>query len=326
MSHPDHHQTHRRRPQAVAAWIAVAALAGAGVWWVAGCGGSAPAVPAAAETYRDVAYASVSPSQTLDLFLPASTDSRAVPLIVVIHGGGFYSGDKQELTVAAQALVDAGFAVATLNYRLTAEARFPAAAQDVKAAVRWLRANAAIYRLDPDRFGAWGQSAGGWLVAMLGVTGDQPTIFDDPTLGNPEVSSAVQAVAGWYGVYDFATEAAQAAEVAACADEFLPHVGLRSFESYWLGDYSATSPLIAAAGLTGYVATAGSLPAWYLAHGDADCVVPAAQSVELGSALEAAGATVTVVLLPGQAHPTTAFDAAQTAPTVAFMTTALGFS
>ena len=131
MSFPDHHHQRRHWPKVFAGWVALAALVGGGVWWVAARGDSTAAVPADAVTHRDLAYATVSPSQTLDLSLPATTDSRDVPLIVVIHGGGFYSGDKQELTPAARALVDAGFAVATLNYRLTAEARFPAGAQEV---------------------------------------------------------------------------------------------------------------------------------------------------------------------------------------------------
>lgn len=329
-----HHRKGHHWPEVLGGWAAVVVLAGSGTWWAVSRGDADTLSNRAASnstfvapvTLLDVAYATASPSQTLDLFLPTTDGSRAVPLVVLVHGGGFYSGDKQELTDPAKALVDAGFAVASLNYRLTAEARFPAAAQDVKAAVRWLRANAATYQIDPDRFGAWGQSAGGWLVAMLGVTGDQTTVFDDPTLGNPEVSSAVQAVAAWYGVYDFATETAQAAQIAACATVFVPHIGLRSFESYWLGDYSATSPLIATANLTAYVATAGSLPTWYLAHGDADCVVPYLQSVELRSALAANGATVTLIVLPGQPHPTTAVDDTQTAPTIAFLAEALGLN
>lgn len=316
-------------PEVLGSWAAVAALAGSGIWWAVARGDGTTAPPATlvgAVAHLDVAYATVSTSQRLDLYVPLRDVSRPLPLIVVVHGGGFYGGDKQDMTTFTQAFVDAGFAVASVNYRRTTEALFPAGAQDVKAAVRWLRANAAAYDIDPDRFGAWGQSAGGWLVAMLGVTGDQATVFDDPTLGHPEVSSAVQAVAAWSGVYDFATETAQAAAVTACDSTFVPHVGLRSFESYWLGDFSATSPLIQTANLTAYVPTAGPLPTWYLAHGDADCVVPYTQSLELDAALTAAGSTVSLVIVPGEGHATVTFDEAQTAPTVAFFVDALGLS
>jgi hypothetical protein len=112
---------------------------------------------------------------------------------VIVHGA-FKGGDKAMVGAKVQPLLDGGFAVASVNYRLSGEATFPAGAQDVKAAVRWLRANAATYSIDPDRFAAWGESAGGNLVALLGTTSDQATVLDDPELGN--VSSGVQAVTG----------------------------------------------------------------------------------------------------------------------------------
>ena len=118
---------------------------------------------------RDIAYAPVSGAQKLDLHLPAQAGDR-LPLVVVIHGGAFLMGDKTMDAEEIAALVDAGFAAAALNYRLSGEARFPAAVEDVKAAVRFLRANAAEYGLDPDRFGAFDASAGGHLACMLGVT------------------------------------------------------------------------------------------------------------------------------------------------------------
>lgn len=151
----------------------------------------------AIETQTGVAYASTSPSQTLDLYLPASDGSTAAPVVVLIHGGAFAMGDSGMEAGLAQTLVQQGFAVAAVNYRLSGEALYPAGAQDVKAAVRWLRANATQYGLDADKFAAWGQSAGGWMATMLGVTGDQATIFDDDSLGNPDQSDAVQAVVSW---------------------------------------------------------------------------------------------------------------------------------
>ncbi len=182
-------------------------------------GSSAGVVREAVDTQTGVAYASTSPSQTLDLYLPASDGSTAAPVVVLIHGGAFAMGDSGMEAGLAQTLVQQGFAVAAVNYRLSGEALYPAGAQDVKAAVRWLRANATEYGLDPDKFAAWGQSAGGWMATMLGVTGDQATIFDDDSLGNPDQSDAVQAVVSWYGPVDFATMDEQAADVTACAGQ-----------------------------------------------------------------------------------------------------------
>ena len=110
-------------------------------------------------------------------------------MVLLIHGGAFAGGDASMEAGYAQTLASQGIAAASVNYRLSGEAPYPAGAQDVKAAVRWLRANAAQYGLDPNNIGAWGQSAGGWMANMLGATGDQQTIFDDPALGNADQSS-----------------------------------------------------------------------------------------------------------------------------------------
>ena len=207
----------------------------------------------AVETQTGVAYASTSPSQTLDLYLPASDGSTAAPVVVLIHGGAFAMGDSGMEAGLAQTLVQQGFAVAAVNYRLSGEALYPAGAQDVKAAVRWLRANAAQYGLDPDKFAAWGQSAGGWMATMLGVTGDQATIFDDDSLGNPDQSDAVQAVVSWYGPVDFATMDEQAADVTACAGQSQVHGTADSPESQWLGEAVDSSDQTDSTDLTSYL-------------------------------------------------------------------------
>src|SRR5262249_14500903 len=118
------------------------------------CGGVLGPV-AAPPSWKDLPYASVSTSEKLDLYTP--TGVGPFPTIVYIHGGGFRIGDKGEAVnkgVVATLVAD-GYAVATINYRLSGEAPFPAAPQDVKAAIRWLRANASTYHLDPTKFGAW---------------------------------------------------------------------------------------------------------------------------------------------------------------------------
>ena len=279
---------------------------------------------AAAQTTRSVAYATASPSETLDLYLPASDGSRAVPVVVLIHGGAFQSGDASMEATLAQALVEQGFAVAAVDYRLSGEAPYPAGAQDVKAAVRWLRANAATYGLDAARFAAFGQSAGGWMANMLGATGDQATLFDDPALGHADQSAAVQAVVSWYGPSDFATMDEQAKAVTACGAASQVHGVASSPESLWLGEAVATSSKTASTDIASYLATATSIPPWYLAHGDADCNVPGGQSLELDQALAAAGVQATYVVLPGARHADPAFDRTQTQPTIEFLKTALG--
>src|SRR4051794_23098656 len=105
-------------------------------------------------------------------------------------------GDKTMDREQTAELVDAGYAVASLDYRLSGEAPFPAAVLDVKAAVRFLRAHATEYGIDPERIGVFGRSAGGHLATMLGVTASTDR-FDDPVLGNIAHSSAVAAVAAW---------------------------------------------------------------------------------------------------------------------------------
>lgn len=279
---------------------------------------------AAANTQTGVAYASTSPSQTLDLYLPPSDGSAAVPVVVLIHGGAFKMGDSGMEAQYAQALVEQGFAVASVNYRLSGEAAYPAGAQDVKAAVRWLRANAATYGLDSTKVAAWGQSAGGWLANMLGASGNQATIFDDASLGNADRSSAVQAVVSWFGPSDFTTMDEQAAEVTACAGNADVHGTAGSPESDWLGEPVNTSSKAASTNLASYLPTATTLPAWYLAHGDADCQVPMGQSQELAAAAKTAGAEVTVNILQGAQHADPMFDQTQLQPTITFLKTTLG--
>jgi len=278
---------------------------------------------ASVQTTPGVAYATASPAETLDLYLPASDGSKAVPVVVLIHGGAFAMGDSGMESGYAQQLVAQGLAVASVNYRLSGEAAYPAGAQDVKAAVRWLRAHATQYGFDTTRFAAWGQSAGGWMANMLGATGDQKTIFDDASLGNADQSSAVQAVVSWFGPTDFATMDAQAKAVTACGSRSQVHGTADSPESRWLGGAVSTSSQTASTNISSYLATATTLPAWYFAHGDSDCNVPGGQSAELDAALKKAGAAETSVVLKGAGHADPMFDQTQVEPTIAFLKKAL---
>ena len=165
-------------------------------------GGAAPAKPAAdKKVLKDLPYGKGdSKSQVLDLYLPEKSDGPA-PVIVFVHGGGWEGGSKDN--PMARGMTARGYAVASVEYRFSKEAIFPAQILDCKAAVRWLRAHAKEYNLDGGRIGAWGDSAGGHLVALLGTSGDVKELEGDVG-GNLDQSSRVQAVADWYGPTDFA--------------------------------------------------------------------------------------------------------------------------
>jgi acetyl esterase/lipase len=135
--------------------------------------------------WLDMAYASRSPAQKLDIYLPPQGEGP-YPVILDIHGGEFAHGDKRDMKVLnALKGLDRGFAVVGVNYRLSGEAIFPAALQDIKAAIRWLRANASAFQLDAAHIGAFGGSSGGNLAAMVCLTASVAE-FDDPRLGNVE--------------------------------------------------------------------------------------------------------------------------------------------
>jgi len=151
------------------------------------------AVPESVKVERDIVYVKYGAREVkLDLYLPKKPASEKIPCIVVIHGGGWRSGDKTRFANIASALAEQGFAAACIGYRLLPEVEFPAPVVDCKAAVRWVRANAAKHGLDPDRIGAIGGSAGGHLVAMLGTSTTVAKLEGDG--GNAGVSSRVHAV------------------------------------------------------------------------------------------------------------------------------------
>ncbi|MGB7088391.1 MAG: alpha/beta hydrolase, partial [Phormidesmis sp.] len=156
---------------------------------------------------EDIEFATVdvageSKSLQLDLYRPEQVDVPAAgwPVIVYIHGGGWVEQSRRDCP--GEQLSGYGYAIACVSYRYSSEATFPAQIHDVKGAVRWLRAHAQTYQLNPDKVGAFGESAGGHLSALLGTSaGIAP--LEGPH-GYSELSSAVQAVADWYGPTDFA--------------------------------------------------------------------------------------------------------------------------
>ncbi len=257
---------------------------------------------AATPAFANVVYASTSATQKLDIYLPQG--SGPFPVVVNIHAGGFTFMDKSAIPgTIGQALLDAGYAVVGIDYRLSGEAAFPAAVLDVRAAIRFLRANATQYQLDPNRMAAFGQSAGGNLAAMLGTTGTSTT-FDDASLGNARVSSAVQVVVTWFGPTDFGQMDAQA-KAQGCAASDQTHSEASSFESAYLGAPVASAPdRVAKANPITYIAgqSAAGIPPFLVQKGDQDCTVAIANTKMLADALQAAGATVEYDLLAGAGH------------------------
>jgi acetyl esterase/lipase len=248
-------------------------------------------------TFANETYAPVSSSHKLDIFLPHG--DGPFPLVLNIHGGAFMFGSKEMLDVpVARALLEAGIAVASLNYRLSGEASFPAAVQDVKAAVRFLRANASRYNLD-GRIIAFGQSAGGNLASLLGTSAGE-SLFEDPSLGHPDVSSNVQGVIDWFGPTDFLQMDAQA-KSEGCPDSAQRHAMPDSPESRYLGAPISTVPeRVRAANPIAYITPDD--PPFLIQKGSGDCTVPVGQSQILADALKKAGVPAEFDLLEGAGH------------------------
>ena len=255
-------------------------------------------VTTALPQHKDLSYAKISPAQKLDLYLP--TGNGPFPLVMMVHGGAFLFGDKadQPSLAGTDFLLEHGFAVANVNYRLSGEARAPAQIQDVKTAVRWLRAHAQEYSLDPDKFAAWGASAGANLVALLGTAIDIPAL-EGVELGNPHQSSRVQAVVDWFGPTDFLQIDRQLIELG-----FPPsHDDPDSPESLLIDAPIQTRPdLVKVVNPLTYV-TLEAAP-FLIEHGTNDSIVPYLQSKILFDALVAAAGTerVTFVPLEGASH------------------------
>ncbi len=159
----------------------------------------------------DIPYANDSVFQKLDLYLPNKGDGP-FPVIAFYHGGGWRRGDKSDMQVEAFfKLLKFGYAVASINWRLSFEAKYPKAVFDAKAAIRYLRAHAKELHLDPTRVAAAGDSAGGYLALMLATTAGRAEL-EDLSMGCPDERSDVSCAVAWYPITDFLTEFAQSKE------------------------------------------------------------------------------------------------------------------
>ena len=227
--------------------------------------------------FLDIRYANQSPAHKLDIYLPDDS-TGPYPVIASIHGGAFMGCDKSDMQVMPMLEgLKRGYAVVAVNYRLSWEAKFPALVQDVKAAVRWIRANASRYELNPQRIAAWGGSAGGYLASMLGTSAGIPEL-EDLSLGNPEQPCNIQAVVAWYGPTNFLKMDEQLVANGLTPQEDQLHNGVNSPESLLLGQKITEIPeRVKVANPETYIRQ-GASP-FFLQHGTKDCVVPVQQSV-----------------------------------------------
>jgi len=248
----------------------------------------------------DIAYANQSQAQKLDIYLPEEGDGP-YPVILSIHGGAFKSGDKGDGQVNAMLEgLKRGYAVVSVNYRLSGEAIWPAQIQDVKAAIRWIRANSKQYKLNSGKIAAWGGSAGGHLSAMAGTSGNVKEL-EDLSQGNADQSSRVQAVVDWFGPTDFLKmdEQAKESKVANPQVHSIPD----SPESQLIGKNLQDAPdLVKAANPETYISKDD--PPFFIQHGLNDPLVPYPQSVNFAKKLEQTigKEKVTMELIPGTGH------------------------
>ncbi len=231
--------------------------------------------------WLDLSYAHTSPAQKLDVYLPDTGDGP-FPVVVHIHGGAFATGDKREIPLRPfLGGLRRGYAVISVNYRLSGEAVFPAGLQDLKTAIRWLRANCDQYLLDPNRIAACGGSSGGNSSAMLCLTADVPEL-DDLSLGQPELSCRVQAAVDWFGPTDFLKMDEQLAESGLGPRD---HNQADSPESRYLGARITEIPeKVRQANPITYVRA--DMPPILIQHGRLDNLVPVQQSIMFARELE----------------------------------------
>lgn len=270
---------------------------------------AAPQPRIAQTKMMDIPYAPLSPAQKLDIYWPEA-GHRPFPVILAIHGGAFRFGDKgdDQLTPMLEGLKH-GYAVVSINYRMSGEAQFPALVQDAKAAVRWVRAHAQDLKFDPNRIAAWGGSAGGWQASMLGVSAGIPEL-EDLSLGNPDQPSHVQAVVNWFGPTDFLKMDEELAEYGLGPTPGQEHCGENSPESLILGAKITKIPeRVRDANPETYVRS--GLPPFLIQHGTQDSTVPCLQSVRFAEKLSAVNGAenVTLNLLEGARHADPMFGA-----------------
>jgi acetyl esterase/lipase len=254
------------------------------------------------KTWRDVTYAVERGFRPLMLDVAVPKGKGPFPLVVFIHGGAWFVGHptisnpKYRKLDLHKKLIKAGFAVARIAYRFSSEGKFPMQLHDCKAAIRFLRKHADNFTVDPTRFAVMGDSAGGHLAAMVGVTNNNAVM--EGTVGVVEGSSAVQAVVDWFGPVNFLT---MEADARAAKVNWPSHDLADAPEAFLVGGpvQERQTEVLAASPLS-YVTSAA--PPFLFQHGTKDRMVPFAQSQALSDKLQAAGCDVTLKPIVGADH------------------------
>ena len=237
-------------------------------------------------TERDVAYDTADTAQRLDIAWPTSGGPH--PIVLLLHGGGWSGGGRGALHADMEELARQGYVAATASYRLTrgGENRFPAPVQDLRCAVRWLRANGERYGADPARIGVIGHSAGGHLASMLGTASDVPGLDAGCAAGSG--SPAVQAVVSHAGPQDLRVRGSYTRRQARIVTGFL-------------GVFPGDAPELARLASPVAHVSEGDAP-FLLVHGTRDELVPVAHARRMRDALRAAGVPATLLELSGVGH------------------------
>ncbi len=223
---------------------------------------------------RDVTYGN---SQTLDLYMPSAAVTRPLPLAIFVHGGGLTSGDKRNINPAfLNALASAGYVVASVNYRLAPQYKFPAQIEDLKCAIRYLRGNAQMYGVNGSEIFLFGTSAGGELSAIAALTGPNSQFDVGPYLN-------------------------ESSSVTAAVDMFGP-ANLTSYPSYSTPQkvFGSNQSNLVLASPTNYVVA--NAPPILIIQGVKDTTVPESQSIELYNKLTAAGDQTQLILVQNMGH------------------------
>ncbi|MGV3662722.1 MAG: prolyl oligopeptidase family serine peptidase [Prosthecobacter sp.] len=242
------------------------------------------------KAHRDLVYVEGGHERhKLDLYLPEKADAP-LPVLIWVHGGGWQNGSKDGCPPLRGGYVQRGYAVASINYRLSTHAVFPAQIEDCKAAIRWLRAHAREYSLDTQRFGVWGASAGGHLVALIGTSGDVKEFDVGANLDQP---SRVQAVCDYFGPTDFT--------VFVTTPGYASHATDSSPEAKLLGG-AVMQNKDKAARVNPITYISKDDPPFLIVHGDKDPIVPLNQSQLFFAALKKANVSAHFHTIHGAGH------------------------
>jgi acetyl esterase/lipase len=258
--------------------------------------------------WLNLPYASISPAQKLDIYLPDKPPGP-YPVIVAIHGGAFMMGDKSDFQVNPMLQgLSRGYAVVSINYRMSGEAKFPKDIQDVKAAIRWIKANGKKYELNKEKIALWGGSAGGNLASLAGTSGGVQDL-EDLSLGNADQSSRVQAVVDWFGPMDFL---AMDEQLKASGNGPANHSDAQSPESRIMGQKITEIPdRVKLANPETYISPDD--PPFLIEHGTKDPLVPTQQSIHFAAKLKAVigEQKVSLYLIEGARHGGSEFETSE---------------